>query len=93
MSELHAIDKRVSSLEEWRDHMESIDLPSMRETIKRELPEHYSKKIADSEANTMLRIERLIDDRLKARFGWVSTLAMGVLQAVLIVVAIKVLEL
>lgn len=93
MSELHALDKRVSSLEEWREHLQTIDLPSMRETIEREIPAHYTKRITESEEKTMLRIGNLIDERLKARFGWVSTLGMGVIQAVLIVVAIKVLGL
>jgi hypothetical protein len=93
MSDYHSLDKRVHSLEEWREHMRTIDLPSILETIETEIPAHYTKRITESEANTMLRIKDLIDDRLKARFGWISSIATGIVQAVLIVLAIKVLGL
>jgi hypothetical protein len=88
MSEMHALDKRVIRLEEWKDQMQTIDLPSMRETIKKEIPEHYTRKIEQSETNTMLRIEQLIDKRLSARFGWVSrsleTIATAVIVAAIL---------
>lgn len=93
MAEDLRLHSRVSRLEEWKEQMQTIDLPSMRETIKREIPDHYTKKIEQSEANTMLRIEKLIDARLKVRFGWLSQLILAVGQAVLVVIALKALGL
>lgn len=75
MSELHALDKRVTSLEDWREHLSAIDIPSIRETIKTEIPAHYTKRIAESEKIIMLKIGDLItkklDEKLDKRFGWI----------------------
>jgi hypothetical protein len=73
--------------------METQTIPAIQVAVKSEIPAHYTKRIRESEETTMLRIEKLIDDRLKARFGWITTLWMGVVQAVLVIGAIKVLGL
>jgi len=90
---LHNLDKRVSSLEEWKDTMQAIDLPSIREAIKNEIPNHYTKRISESESNTMLRIESLIDKKLTSKFGWIPRIIEGLAQAIIIILAIKVLGL
>lgn len=88
MSDLHELDKRVFSLEEFRERMETIDLPSIRETTDVEIPRHYSKKIKESETVTLLKIGQMIDKRLNARFGWVSrsleTIATAVIVAAIL---------
>lgn len=72
MAEELSIHGRVSRLEEWKDQMQTIDLPSMRETIRREIPEHYTKRIAESEGKMILQLGSLIDAKLDRRFGWMS---------------------
>jgi hypothetical protein len=85
---IHNLDKRVNSLEEWRDYMQTVDLPAMRETIKTEIPAHYTKRIQESEGNTMLRIGNLIDEKLDKRFGWMPRILEGVCQAIVIAAAL-----
>jgi hypothetical protein len=85
--------ERVAKLEAFRDMLENATIPGINIAVKSEIPAHYTKRIRESEETTMLRIEKLIDDRLKARFGWITTLWMGVVQAVLVIGAIKVLGL
>jgi len=90
---LHNLDKRVSSLEEWKDTMQAIDLPSIREAIKTEIPNHYTKRIAESEGNTMLKIGNMIDDKLNKKFGWFPRILEGAGQAIIIAIALYALGL
>lgn len=68
--ELHEFDKRLSSIEEWREQVSVIDLPSIRETIRKEIPDHYTKRIGESEVKMILQLGNLIDEKLDKRFGW-----------------------
>lgn len=83
----HELDKRASSLEQWRGHMDSREIPAIREAIK-EIPGHYSRRIQESESRLKLEIGQIIDERLKTRFGWMPRILEGVVQSVLIVLAI-----
>ena len=82
---LHSLDKRMTSLEEWR-RTTSIELDSIRETIRNEITAHYTKRITESEARTMLQIGNLIDEKLEKKFGWIPRIMEGVFIAVVTVI-------
>lgn len=84
----NSLNVRVHGLEQWRGHMESIELPSFRESIKNEIPNHYTKRIAESEIKTLLQLGNLIDEKLDKRFGWMPRILEGTAQAIIIVIAI-----
>ena len=90
---LHSLDKRVNSLEEWKEQLQTIDLPAIREAIKTEIPSHYTKRIAEAEANTMLKIGNMIDDKLNKKFGWFPRILEGAGQAIIIAIALYLLGL
>jgi hypothetical protein len=88
MSELHSLDLRVSSLEQRIGVLDERELPLIYNTIQKEIPAHYNKRIIEAKETTMLELGNLIDAKLDKRFGWlprsVETIVTGLIVAVVV---------
>lgn len=60
----HEIDCRLREIELWKHGMVNLDMPSIRETIEKEIPAHYTSKIEKAkleiETTTDLKIQNAI---------------------------------
>ncbi len=79
---------RLALLESWKERVQTEELPSILETIKTEIPAHYTKRIKDSEQTIMLQLGNLIDEKLDKRFGWQSRMLESLASAVLIAIVL-----